>query len=149
LQQSVSCGDPLRYVAAAIRRSGHRCHGREIRRAAVIADRALSAPCSAVGTRTSDHERLAVVIWPADTVPTFVVCNIEESLARREGSIEDVRIYVEYAQSPTEPFAKPAGKTGLTTSSITDSFRVLYFTSSLCWVDTTIASMPSGRPSSE
>jgi len=42
---------------------------------------------------------------------------------------------------------KPAGSTGLTTSSITDSFSVLYFTSSLCWVDTTTASMPSGRPS--
>lgn len=53
-----------------------------------------------IRTQVSIRERLAVVIWPADAAPTFVVCNIEESLARREGTIEDVRIYVEYAKSP-------------------------------------------------
>ena len=53
-----------------------------------------------IRTQVSIRDRLAVVIWPIDEAPTFVVCNIEESLARREGTISDVRTYVEYAQSP-------------------------------------------------
>ena len=44
---------------------------------------------------------------------------------------------------------KPVGSTGRTTSSITASLSVLYFTSSLCWVDSTTASMPSARSSDE
>ena len=42
-----------------------------------------------------------------------------------------------------------AGRIGLTTSSMTASLSVLYFTSSLCWVDRTTASMPSARSSDE
>ena len=53
-----------------------------------------------IRTQVSIRDRLAVVVWPADAAPTFVVCNIEESLARQEGAIDDVQSYVEYAQSP-------------------------------------------------
>jgi Xaa-Pro dipeptidase len=55
-----------------------------------------------IRTQVSIRDRLALVVWPSDAPPTFVVCNIEESLARREGRIEDIRVYVEYAQSPIE-----------------------------------------------
>jgi Xaa-Pro dipeptidase len=45
---------------------------------------------------------MAIVIWPLGEKPTFIVCNIEESLARHDGQIEDVCTYVEYAQSPID-----------------------------------------------
>ncbi|MBI4280366.1 MAG: aminopeptidase P family protein [Armatimonadetes bacterium] len=48
-------------------------------------------------------DRLALVIWPRGGGPTFVVCTIEESLARRDSWITDVRGYVEFAQSPLAP----------------------------------------------
>ena len=53
-----------------------------------------------IRTQVSIRDRLALVIWPIDEAPTFVVCNIEESLARAEGSVADVRTYVEHAESP-------------------------------------------------
>lgn len=53
-----------------------------------------------IRTQVSIRDRLALVIWPIDAAPTFVVCNIEESLAKKEGAIADVRTYVEFAQSP-------------------------------------------------
>lgn len=53
-----------------------------------------------IRTQVSIRDRMAIVIWPLGDTPTFVVCNIEESLARHDGQIADVRTYVEYAQSP-------------------------------------------------
>jgi Xaa-Pro dipeptidase len=53
-----------------------------------------------IRTQVSIRERMAVVVWPLSGEPTFVVCNIEESLARHNGTIKDVRTYVEYAETP-------------------------------------------------
>jgi Xaa-Pro dipeptidase len=53
-----------------------------------------------IRTQVSIRDRIACVIWPRSAPPTFLVCDIEESLARAEGTIEDVRTYVEFAQSP-------------------------------------------------
>lgn len=54
----------------------------------------------AIRTQISIRERLAIVFWPRDGEPTYIVCNIEESLARSETWIEDLQIYVEFAESP-------------------------------------------------
>lgn len=53
-----------------------------------------------IRTQISIRERLAVVLLPRDGEPTFLVCDIEESQARTEGQISDVRTYVEFAESP-------------------------------------------------
>jgi Xaa-Pro aminopeptidase len=66
-----------------------------------------------IRTQISIRERLALVIWPLDAAPTFVVCNIEESLARAEGSIADVRTYVEHAETPMSRVVDVLNERGL------------------------------------
>jgi Xaa-Pro aminopeptidase len=66
-----------------------------------------------IRTQVSIRDRLAVAIWPASDEPTFVVCNIEESLARREGTIADLRTYVEYGQSPIARVVEVVKERGL------------------------------------
>lgn len=53
-----------------------------------------------IRTQVSIRDRLALVVWLRSGEPTFIVCNIEESLVERESWIKDVRTYVEFAQSP-------------------------------------------------
>lgn len=45
-------------------------------------------------------DRLACVLWPAESDPVFIVCSIEEVAARRDSLIEDIRTYVEHKESP-------------------------------------------------
>jgi Xaa-Pro dipeptidase len=59
-----------------------------------------------IRTQVSIRDRVAVVIWPAGEAPTLLVCNIEESLARSEGSIADLQSYVEFADDPMEILAR-------------------------------------------
>lgn len=66
-----------------------------------------------VRTQISIRERLALVIVPRQGEETFIVCNIEESLARSQGWLPDVRAYVEYAQSPLELLADVLRERGL------------------------------------
>jgi Xaa-Pro aminopeptidase len=60
---------------------------------------------SLIMTAWAIRERLAMVVFPNGGEPTMIVCNIEESLARSESWIEDVRIYVEYAENPIDKLA--------------------------------------------
>lgn len=53
-----------------------------------------------IHTQMSIPDRLALTVLPKAGDDTLLVCNIEESLARDESWIEDVRSYVEFAQSP-------------------------------------------------
>lgn len=46
------------------------------------------------------RDRLEISILPKDGDAVFVVCGIEESLARDESWIEDIRPYVEFKESP-------------------------------------------------
>lgn len=66
-----------------------------------------------IRTQVSIRDRIAVVLWPEQGDPTFLVCDIEESLARAEGSIEDVRTYVEFADSPVARLADILRERGL------------------------------------
>ena len=54
----------------------------------------------AIRTQVSIPERLAIVLWPAAGEPAYLVCNIEETLARSRSFIADVRTYVEFEASP-------------------------------------------------
>jgi Xaa-Pro aminopeptidase len=53
-----------------------------------------------IHTQTSIPDRLAITVLPKQGEDALLVCNIEESLAKDESWIKDVRSYVEFAQSP-------------------------------------------------
>jgi Xaa-Pro aminopeptidase len=55
-----------------------------------------------IHTQVSIPDRLALTVLPKKGEDALLVCNIEESLARDESWIKDVRSYVEFAQSPIE-----------------------------------------------
>jgi Xaa-Pro aminopeptidase len=57
--------------------------------------------------------RLALVVWPKTDEPTLIVGDIEETLARRESYIEDVRAYVEFQKSPIEALCEVLEEKGL------------------------------------
>ena len=66
-----------------------------------------------IRTQVSIRDRLAVVVWPNDGAPVFIVCNIEETLARHKGTIADVRTYIEFAESPVSLLADVLRERGL------------------------------------
>lgn len=57
--------------------------------------------------------RLALLLVPRDDEPSFVVCGIEESLVKMQSPIQDVRPYVEFAESPVERLAEVMREKGL------------------------------------
>lgn len=66
-----------------------------------------------IETQRSIRHRLALVLWPKGDDPSFVVCSIEESQAREESWIEDVRAYVEFQTTPIEVLARLLEERGL------------------------------------
>ncbi|OFV83162.1 MAG: hypothetical protein A2W26_07670 [Acidobacteria bacterium RBG_16_64_8] len=58
-------------------------------------------------------DRLALVLWPSGGPVTFIVCSIEESLARLESWIGDIRGYAEFTQSPIAVLADVLRERGL------------------------------------
>ncbi|MCT1901907.1 Xaa-Pro peptidase family protein [Oceanobacillus sojae] len=48
------------------------------------------------------RERLALTVFPRSGKPVLIVCGIEESLASKETWIEDIRVYVEFQESPID-----------------------------------------------
>ena len=58
-------------------------------------------------------ERLALVVWPRDGVPTVVVCIHEEPQVRHSGRIADIRTYFEFAESPLAACAAVIAEKGL------------------------------------
>ncbi len=57
--------------------------------------------------------RLAMLVIPRDGEPTFLVCNIEESLVTRQSPLTDIRSYVEFAESPANLLAETLKEQGL------------------------------------
>lgn len=64
-------------------------------------------------TQRSLRDRLEISIIPQDGEAAFVVCGIEESLAREESWIEDLRPYVEFKESPIKFLADVLIEKGL------------------------------------
>lgn len=64
-------------------------------------------------TQTSIPDRLALSVLPKEGDDALLVCNIEESLAKDESWIEDVRSYVEFAESPISLLADVLKEKGL------------------------------------
>jgi Xaa-Pro aminopeptidase len=59
------------------------------------------------------RERLALVVFPNGREPTMIVCDLEESLVRDETWIDDVRVYVEFAESPIDVLSDVLQEKGL------------------------------------
>lgn len=78
-----------------------------------------------IRTQVSIRDRLAIVVWPHDAPPTFVVCNIEETVARHKGTIADVRTYVEFAESPIAGLVRVLLERGLESSRLGYETRFL------------------------
>jgi Xaa-Pro aminopeptidase len=78
-----------------------------------------------IRTQASIRDRLALCVIPAGAAPTLIVCDIEESLARRESWIADVRAYVEFAQSPIATLVDVLKERGLATGRIGVELRYL------------------------
>ncbi|MDR7419613.1 MAG: Xaa-Pro peptidase family protein [Armatimonadota bacterium] len=58
-------------------------------------------------------ERLALVLWPRDGAPAFIICVIEERLTRQDSRIPDIRTYHEFRESPIETLASVVREKGL------------------------------------
>ncbi|OGT25177.1 MAG: hypothetical protein A2Z17_01960 [Gammaproteobacteria bacterium RBG_16_66_13] len=68
---------------------------------------------SYIATQRVIRERVAAVIVYPDAPPSMVVCDVEEAFARVTSTIEDVRAYVEFAQSPVEVIAEALRSRGV------------------------------------
>lgn len=55
-----------------------------------------------VQTQRLIPDRLALVLWPSNSDPVFIVCSIEESLVRTQSRIRDIRTYTEFRQPPID-----------------------------------------------
>jgi Xaa-Pro aminopeptidase len=66
-----------------------------------------------IRTQISVPQRLALVLWPLGGEPTYIVCNIEETLARAHSPITDIRTYVEFAESPIATLVQVLEEKGL------------------------------------
>ena len=53
-----------------------------------------------IDTQRTLLERLALVAWPRQGEPVYIVCTNEQIQARRDSWIPDLRGYVEYKESP-------------------------------------------------
>ena len=69
-------------------------------------------------TQTVIPERHAYVLITQDGTQAYLVCNIEERSARRESHIEDIRIYVEFAEKPELAAVRMLQEVGLTAGKI-------------------------------
>jgi Xaa-Pro aminopeptidase len=66
-----------------------------------------------IQTQLVVRDRLALVVVPREGAETYIVCNIEEPLARSVGWIDDVHTYVEFADSPIDALAQVLEEKGL------------------------------------
>jgi len=64
-------------------------------------------------TQINIPDRLAMTVLPESGDDVLLVCNIEESLARQESWIGDVRSYVEFAEAPMHLLAEVLKEKGL------------------------------------
>jgi Xaa-Pro dipeptidase len=69
-------------------------------------------------TQVEIPDRLALTVLPRTGNEVLIVCNLEESLSREETWIQDVRSYVEFAQSPISLLADVLKEKGLSASRI-------------------------------
>lgn len=68
---------------------------------------------ASIMTQRAIPDRLEIVVAPVDADPVFLVCNIEEAQVRADSWIEDIRVYVEFVETPVAALAKLLREMGL------------------------------------
>ena len=71
-----------------------------------------------ISTQTSIRDRLAVIVWPCNGDPVFIVCAVEERYVRENTWIENVRTYREFHVSPIDLLADVLRELGLERSRV-------------------------------
>jgi Xaa-Pro aminopeptidase len=71
-----------------------------------------------IGTYLWIRDRLNLVVVPRNDPETFIVATVNEPFAKKTGWIEDVRAYVEFAESPIDALAEVVTEKGLSKSRI-------------------------------
>ena len=69
---------------------------------AITPENVLYTTGSYIATQKHIRDRLAISVFTQERAPVFIVCGIEESLAKEESWIEDVRTYIEFQASPID-----------------------------------------------
>lgn len=69
---------------------------------AITPENVLYSTGSYIITQKFLRDRLGIAVFPLEGDPVFIVCSIEESLAREESWISDIRTYVEFQESPID-----------------------------------------------
>ncbi len=64
-------------------------------------------------TQRTIRDRLALVVWPRDGDPTFIVATNEEGYVREKSWIGDIRGYVQHRESPIDVLADVLRERGL------------------------------------
>src|SRR5687768_14726406 len=59
------------------------------------------------------RDRFGMVVVPREGDPTYIVCNIDEPLARSASWLVDIRTYVEHATSPIDALGAVLEERGL------------------------------------
>jgi len=59
------------------------------------------------------RDRLALVVWPREGTPTFIVATNEEGYVREKSWIQDVRSYVQHRTSPIQVLVETLQENGL------------------------------------
>lgn len=78
-----------------------------------------------IHSQTTIRDRLAIVVWPLEEHPSFLVCILEEAQANEDSWIEDVRPYFEFKTSPIELLAKVLRERGYANHRIGIEFSYL------------------------
>ncbi len=58
-----------------------------------------------ISTQVDIRDRLALLVWDGVRDPVFVLCQVEEGLARQESWVRDIRVYKEFVTSPVDLLA--------------------------------------------
>jgi len=69
-------------------------------------------------TQRTIRDRLALVVWPKEGEPTFIVATNEEGYVREKTWIKDVRGYVQHRSSPIQVLAEVLREKGLSAGRI-------------------------------
>ena len=66
-----------------------------------------------ISTQTSIRDRLALIVWPKDRAPVFLLCQVEEGYVRTQSWIRDIRSYKEFVTRPMDLLADVLAELGL------------------------------------
>jgi Xaa-Pro dipeptidase len=80
---------------------------------------------ASIMTQRAIPDRLEIVVLPVEAEPVFLVCNIEEAQVRKDSWIDDIRVYVEFVETPVVALAELLRELGLASATLGLELRAL------------------------